>query len=160
MSPKARRYESVLPRVKQMEALEASFPTIQSLLSRNLILQKDGAAAGDWDMTPWARFANETFSFAVLSKARSDGIPFPMHVHGQRAWLLCSFGHASIRFSHGRTHTLTQGDYLVIDSGTGYEVLADGPEQSTILIITIPADPGIQDVADSGRFARGPAVDA
>ncbi|MBI9086801.1 MAG: AraC family ligand binding domain-containing protein [Desulfobacterales bacterium] len=131
--------------LEKLDQIEQGFSqhtqTISAMIQCGILTGHEVVTAGDFDLMTWSHSADGSFSVGALEKVRNLGNPFPEHKHSQRLWLLCSRGIAVLEFN-GKNVDLKMGEYAVIEPMTPHSIHAKTPE-CTIVMVTIPADPGM-----------------
>jgi len=132
----------------KLDKIEKSFPshpkTLEVLFQSGILTGSHAVmSAGDFNLITWSHSSDGSFSVGALERARHEDKPFPEHEHKQRLWLLCSKGSAIVTTGNKENMAMEQGDYAVVEPMTPHIIQAI-TEECTILMVTIPADPGLR----------------
>lgn len=139
--------------LRKLDEIEDSFAssshalTLETLFQAGTIVGCDSVQAGDFNLVTWSHSSDGSFSVGALERVRQDGEAFPKHEHAQRLWLLCSKGSALIIMDEGQEIFVEMGEYTVIEPNTQHLIQAK-TEECVLLIVTIPADPGLRNRHD------------
>lgn len=136
------RLSACLEKLDQIEKGFSKAQTLDLLFQNGIITGREVVTAGDFNLITWSHSSDGSFSVGALEKVRNEGKPFPEHVHEQRLWLLCSKGVATLDLIDKRID-LNQGEYTVVEPLTRH-VIHSNTSECVILMVTIPADPGLE----------------
>lgn len=131
----------IIDRLEAMEGTMRSLDTVEMLYKMGVIkLRDDVTHAGDWDVSVWSHSADDAFTVGFMRRVRRDGLPFPMHQHNQKLWLLASKGCFVVK-GNGEEFQVGEGGYLIVEPCAPHEVFPVS-EECVVLFILIPADTG------------------
>lgn len=132
--------------IERLNELEPGLRSLDTLFALGVIETKSegGHQAGDWDLHIWAHNL-KGFSVGAIERVRNAGEPFPMLVHAQKKWIICSKGTIKI-VCEKKEAILREGQRVTVKPMTSHKIYAVS-EACTVVFVTVPADPGMSDHA-------------
>ena len=129
--------------IAKLDELEPGLRSLDTLFALGVIVSKSEGRhqAGDWDLHIWVHDL-EGFSVGAIKRVRQNGQPFPMVVHNQKKWILCSKGMIRVE-SEGETTLLMEGERMTIAPMVPHEIHPVTDEGIAVLVM-VPADPGMK----------------
>lgn len=127
--------------IGKLEQLEPQLRTIDQLYeSGSIMLGTRSSEVGDFRLYTWAHDLDGVFSAGCLQRVRLEGKPFPVHIHRERTWIMCSRGVFLVEDTE-KQYELEKGGSVVIEPNIPHSLLPIS-EDCVAVFVTIPADAG------------------